>query len=466
MDNLPSRERVTTIGQDGGRRFLQPAAVTGPFTRARMAVGWLLITIFAMLPWIEVGGYPAVFLDVEHRRFHLFGVTLGLGDLWLLFFVISGLGFTIYACTALLGRLWCGWACPQTVYLDHVFRLVDRWLEGDHLRRRKLDELPWSDGRKLRRRGLRALVYLVLCWAIAHIFLAYFVSIPGLYPMITGAPTAHLAAFVAMVVATGVLFFDFWWFREQLCLIICPYGRLQSALIDDDTITVGYDARRGEPRGRPSANVTAGDCVDCRRCVQVCPTGIDIRQGLQMECLACTACVDACDDVMTRLKRPGGLVRYASLKELEGRSTRLWRPRTMLYAVLFLLGVGVAGTAIWQRQDAGFKVTRDRGVELFQVSPRTVANVVRVKLENNHPHSLTFFIEALDSPVPVTVLNQTEGLRVASQQELTLPVTLLVDRTAYRGPFNLVLRLRSEDNQIQVTQKFRFLGPDPETLGR
>ena len=134
MDNHPSRERVTTIGQDGGRRFLQPAAVTGPFTRARMAVGWLLITIFAMLPWIEVGGYPAVFLDVEHRRFHLFGVTLGLGDLWLLFFVISGLGFTIYACTALLGRLWCGWACPQTVYLDHVFRLVDGWLEGDHLR--------------------------------------------------------------------------------------------------------------------------------------------------------------------------------------------------------------------------------------------------------------------------------------------------------------------------------------------
>ena len=286
----PNRESVTTIGHDGARRFLQPAIVFGSWWKARRAVAWLLIAFFAALPWVEVEGFPAVFLDIEHRRFHLLGATLGLGDLWLLFFVITGWGFLIYATTALLGRIWCGWTCPQTVYLEHVFRVLDRLFEGDHVNRAKLDELPWSAPAKLLRRGGRALAYLISCWAVAHIFLAYFISIPGLYPMITDAPLAHPAAFAAMAVATAVLFFNFWWFREQLCLIICPYGRLQSALIDDDSVIVGYDEKRGEPRGKPAPGVTAGDCVDCRRCVQVCPTGIDIRQGLQMECIACTAC--------------------------------------------------------------------------------------------------------------------------------------------------------------------------------
>ena len=460
----PIRESVTTIGQDGTRRFLQPAIVFGSWWKARRAVAWLLIAFFAALPWIEIEGFPAVFLDIEHRRFHLLGTTFGLGDLWLLFFVITGWGFLIYATTSLLGRIWCGWTCPQTVYLEHVFRVLDRLFEGDHVSRAKLDEKPWSDPSKLLRRGGRMLAYLVFCWAVAHIFLAYFISIPGLYPMITDAPMAHPAAFVAMAVATGVLFFNFWWFREQLCLIICPYGRLQSALIDDDSVIVGYDEKRGEPRGKAAPGLTAGDCVDCRRCVQVCPTGIDIRQGLQMECIACTACVDACDDVMTKLKRPTGLVRYASLRELDGGKTRFLRPRTILYAAMLVVGLIVATTSVLRVQPAGFKLSRPPQTELYAVSSASVANVFRAKIQNKDEVPRRFFISAESAGTKVAVLNQSTGMIIEPQAEITLPLTLLVDRQDYRGEFNFTLRLRSEDGKISILQKAHFIGPDPRTL--
>ena len=466
MRTEPNRESVTTIGQDGTRRFLQPSIVFGSWWKARRAVAWLLIAFFAALPWVEIEGFPAVFLDVEHRRFHLLGTTLGLGDLWLLFFVITGWGFLIYATTALLGRIWCGWTCPQTVYLEHVFRVLDRLFEGDHVSRAKLDEKPWSDPSKLLRRGGRMLAYLVFCWAVAHIFLAYFISIPGLYPMITDAPLAHPAAFVAMAVATGVLFFNFWWFREQLCLIICPYGRLQSALIDDDSVIVGYDEKRGEPRGKAAPGLTAGDCVDCRRCVQVCPTGIDIRQGLQIECIACTACVDACDDVMTKLKRPTGLVRYASLRELDGGMTRFLRPRTILYAAMLVVGLIVATVSVLRVQPAGFKLSRPPQTELYAVSSASVANVFRAKIQNKDEVPRRFFISAESAGTKVAVLNQSTGMIIEPQAEITLPLTLLVDRQDYRGEFNFTLRLRSEDGKISLLQKAHFIGPDPRTLKR
>ena len=464
MKPTPIRESVTTIGHDGTRRFLQPALIFGSWWRARRAVAWLLIAFFAALPWIEIDGFPAVFLDVEHRHFHLLGTMMGLGDIWLLFFVITGWGFLIYATTALLGRIWCGWACPQTVYLEHVFRVVDRLFEGDHVSRAKLDDQQWSAPNKMLRRGARAFAYLVLCWAVAHIFLAYFISIPGLYPMITDAPLAHPAAFVAMAIATGLLFFNFWWFREQLCLIVCPYGRLQSALIDDDSVIVGYDEKRGEPHGKAAPGIPTGDCVDCRRCVQVCPTGIDIRHGLQMECIACTACVDACDDVMTKLKRPTGLVRYASQRELNGGKTRFLRPRTVLYAALLVIGLIVASIAVLRVQPAAFKLSRPPQTELYALSEASVANVFRAKIQNKDEIPRRFFISAESPATKVTVLNQSAGMVIAPLTEITLPLTLLVDRQDYRGEFNFMLRLRSEDGEISLLQKAHFIGPDPRTL--
>ncbi|MEI8313213.1 MAG: cytochrome c oxidase accessory protein CcoG, partial [Verrucomicrobiota bacterium] len=334
----PTIDSVTTINEDGSRYFVQPADVHGRFTLLRRLSALFLIAVYVMLPFVRINGEPAVFLDLMHGKMHLFGITLMFQDLWLLFFLITGMGFSLFLVTAILGRIWCGWACPETVFLDHVFRRFERLIEGDAQARRKLDNAPWTAG-KLIRRGLKHGIYILLSALIAHMFLSYFVSLPVLYGMVHRSPIENWSVFLFVVSLTGVLYFNFAWFREQFCIVLCPYGRLQSVLIDDNSIVVGYDELRGEPRGKPGE--TTGDCVDCRRCVQVCPTGIDIRQGLQLECISCAACVDACDDVMKKLGRRLGLVRHDSMNSLAGRPTRFLRPRLFLYFFLMLVGAGV-----------------------------------------------------------------------------------------------------------------------------
>jgi polyferredoxin len=322
----PTLESVTTINANGSRRFIHPADVRGPWTRWRTLVGLALLAVYFALPWITINGHPAVFLDVAQRKFHLFGLTFVTQDLWVAFFLVSGLGFGLFYVTALLGRIWCGWACPQTVYLDFI-RRIERWLEGDAPARERLDRLPWT-GEKLRKRGTKYVLFFLFAALLAHMFLTYYVSPAGLRSMMSEPPTQNWPSFVFVFLMTGAMWFDFVWFREQFCIVLCPYGRLQSALIDNDSLVIGYDSKRGEPRGKKGTE-GAGDCIDCRRCVHVCPTGIDIRQGLQMECIGCAACVDACDEIMTKLDRPRGLVRYDSSHGFAGKARRILRPRIL-----------------------------------------------------------------------------------------------------------------------------------------
>jgi len=262
----PNLDTVTSINTDGSRYMIHPADVRGRFTRWRRISALFLIGIYILLPWIPVNGHPAVFLDVVNRRFHLFGITLAAQDMWLLFFFVSGLAFLLFFITAFLGRVWCGWACPQTVFLEHVFRRVERWIEGDATARKRLDAAPMT-GDKLFKRVLKHGIFLVLACIIAHFFLAYFVSIPQLWDWMRHSPLEHWKAFVFVFAATGLLYLNFSWFREQLCIVICPYGRFQSALIDDDSLNVAYDYNRGNPPG-PVKDEDAGDCIACRRCIQ------------------------------------------------------------------------------------------------------------------------------------------------------------------------------------------------------
>ena len=354
----PTLETVTTINDDGSRRFIHPADVHGRFSFLRAVAGVLLMAVYVALPWIRINGNPAVFLDVEHRLVHLFGLTLAPQDFWLGFFLITGTGFALFYVTALLGRVWCGWACPQTVFLD-LARRVERFIEGDATARRRLDESQWTP-EKIGKRGLKNIVYGIFAVLLAHVFLSYFVSLRTLYSMASQSPAAHWGAFLFAFLTGGALWFDFAWFREQFCIVVCPYGRLQSALLDSDSIVIGYDQTRGEPRGKLNA-AGAGDCIDCRRCVQVCPTGIDIRHGLQMECIACAACIDACDEVMEKINRPRGLVRYDSMRGLEGKKRRFIRPRVALYTLLLLAGMGVMAASLSTFKPATVSLLRMTG---------------------------------------------------------------------------------------------------------
>jgi cytochrome c oxidase accessory protein FixG len=457
----PNRDFVTTIREDGSRLFLHPADARGRFTNARRWSGWLLIAIYLSLPWIPVGGHPAVFLDIADRRFHLFGFTLAFQDAWLMFFGITGLGFALFFITALLGRVWCGWACPQTVFLEHVYRRVERWLEGDSFARRRLDAAPWSLGKILRRGGKQS-IFFVISAVIAHLFLAYYVSVPELWAMMSDSPGDHWAAFVFVFVFTSILYFNFAWFREQLCIVICPYGRLQSVLIDDHSLVIGYDGKRGEPRGKLNTP-DAGACVDCNRCVQVCPTGIDIRQGLQIECIGCAACIDACDQVMDKVKRPRGLIRYDSLAGFAGGRTCWLRPRILVYLALLAVGAMVATWALSTVRPANLAVTRMTGAPYF-VTPDGVRNQFLVRIVNKRDTPARFIITLPDAPSALVRTGLDGVVELAPLAEEVRPLVVQVPRGQYAGEFALTVSVTDEAGTFTLERDVRFVGPDAALL--
>lgn len=329
-------DRLSTSDENGRRIFLYPADVKGFFRRKRTQVQFVLVLLFLGLPWVKIQGRQALLLNIAERKFEIFGLSLRAHNAPLLLLVFSTGAFALFFVTTVFGRVWCGWACPQTVFIDGIFRRIERWVEGPALERRKLNKEPISF-RKVSKRSFKWLLYTLATLIITHSFLAYFIGTEHLSQMMQESPSKNWGNFLFMAISTAIVLFDFAWFREQFCTIVCPYGRFQSVLMDKGSLIVSYDRERGEPRATPQAKVLSkthnsrlGDCVNCYRCVQVCPTGIDIRRGLQMECIACTGCIDACNDVMTKLKKPTGLIRYDSLLG-KTKKKRFFTLRSSLY---------------------------------------------------------------------------------------------------------------------------------------
>lgn len=458
----PNLDSVTTINNDGSRYFLHPSDVKGKWMISRRVVGMILIAVYVLLPWIPINGAPAVFLDVENRMFHLFGLTLVPQDLWVMFFAISGLGFGLFFITSLLGRVWCGWACPYTVFLDHIYRRIERWIEGDAPARKALQASPWTPV-KIFKRVLKHLLYALVAAAIAHVFLSYFVSLERLYGFMQGGPLEHATAFGIVAFLTLVLWFCFGYFREQFCVIMCPYGRLQSALTDDDTINVGYDPIRGEPRG--AKGKAEGDCIDCRRCVQVCPTGIDIRNGLQMECIGCTACIDACDDIMVKVGRPKGLIRYDSFNGFAGKAHRLLRPRVYAYCALALLGLG-ALTLVASKKARPFNVTiaRSGGAGFFS-DASSVRNIYKVRVMNKRNQSATVTIRlGKDTPAGYQLSGSEQTFAVGALDEMSRTCVVFAPAGSYIGVSDIDLEVHADPGNVTLVKTVRFLGPNPETI--
>lgn len=410
------------LDDHGARHALYPVLSKGRMQRAKGWVFGALICLYVALPLVQIGGHLAVFIDIPRRHFYLFGQTYNAQDFYLMFFVFSGIGFLLIVLSALFGRVWCGWACPQTVFLEGVFRRVERWIEGDGHKRKRLDAGPWT-AERVARKSAKHIAFVGLSFAVAHVFLAYFVSVPDLLGMMVSNPTEHPTAFAWAFGMTGIMYFNFWWFREQLCIVICPYGRLQSALQDQHTVVIGYDERRGEPRGKKS-DPAAADCVDCGLCVAVCPTGIDIRNGLQLECVGCAFCIDACDSIMDKLERPRGLVRYDSLAGLSGQARRFLRPRVLLYGVAGLVGLLVAASFFADRSDYEANLLRNVGAP-YILSGEAVINPLHVHLINKSSSDATFRVEAApDTAGDVFVARPSVELRSFGAAEVPIIVTL------------------------------------------
>lgn len=456
--HTPNLDSVTTINADGSHNALHPADVKGKWTLARRLVGFALILVYVLLPWINVNGFPAVFMDLEVRRLHFFGLTFTAEDFWLGFFLITGLGFALFYLTSLFGRLWCGWTCPYTVFLEHVYRRIERLIEGDSVSRRKMDAAPWA-GSKIVKRGLKHGIYILISLAIANVFMSYFVSLPKLYQYMTRSPAENWEAFAVVMFLTASLYFSFSWFREQFCIIICPYGRIQSALTDDHSTIIGYDFNRGEPRGK-TTDLNAGDCISCNRCVQVCPTGIDIRDGLQLECIGCAACVDACDDIMDKVGRERGLIRYDSHIGLHGGKTKYVRPRIIFYTIFLVVWASVLAFSLTKVHDVNMVLKRMTGMPFF-VDDTGVRNQFEVRIMTKRNQDTTFTLTVKDKPEWLVTSGVDGEVVLGPHGDERRPFFVQVPKADYTGPFKMTLVSESHPGGTVIERTVEFMGPDP-----
>jgi cytochrome c oxidase accessory protein FixG len=450
---------LSTLNVDGTRRWIRPRPSTGRWQHARRLTAYVLMVIFMVVPLVRIGGEPLVLLDLPHRQFTLFGTRFLSTDTVFFMLLFLGSAIGIFLVTAVLGRVWCGWACPQTVYMEFLFRPVERLLERGWLGSRRTDR---ERGVMHPRRIVKNVIYLVFALVLAHTFLAYFVPWEELSHWLLRSPVRHSTSFFLMMVTTGLIFFDFAYFREQACLVACPYGRLQSVLLDRRSLIVGYDARRGEPRGKGVRERAAGlgDCIDCRMCVQTCPTGIDIREGLQMECVHCTQCIDACDRVMVQVGKPVGLIRYGSRDGFEGGPKQAVRPRVVFYPVALTLVLGVFLVLLVTRRDTDITVLSGVGMPYTVESGANVMNQLRVKLVNRAGHDRTYHI-ALDGAPDAQLIVPIDPQPVAAFGMATALVIVLSSPEAFHdGSRGVTLRI-TDGARFDQRVSYVLAGPRP-----
>ena len=444
------------VGMYVSERKIYPRDVDGRFQKLRTVAVFVLLGMYYLFPWLEWNGRQAVLFDLAARKFYIFGLAFWPQDFIFLALGLVLAGLSLFFFTAVAGRLWCGYACPQTVWTE-TFLWMERWTEGDRNRRMKLDAAPWSLD-KLRRKGSKHLLWFVFALWTGFTFVGFFTPMRDLalraWPFDWNGWEIFWVLFYALATwgNAGVL-------REQVCKYMCPYARFQSAMFDRDTLIITYDEKRGETRG-PRRKGThpegQGDCIDCTICVQVCPTGIDIRNGLQYECIACGACVDACDEVMDKVGSPRGLIRYATQNSIEGKPSRVLRPRVLVYGALLLLVAGGIAVGVALRKPLIVDVIRDR--QLFrEVAGGAIENAYTLRLVNKEARGHRFAL-ALEATAPLQLSPDTT-LSAGPEEVLTVPVTVRAARGTVRGGVDLQFQVRDLDTGLVVAEKARFFAP-------
>lgn len=459
--NIPASQDVAE-GLFAKRQKIYPRQVSGLFAYLRVTAVVFLLGLYYILPWIPWGDRQAILFDLPARKFYIFGLTFWPQDFFYLSMLLMLAAYTLFFFTTLAGRLWCGYACPQTVWTE-IFLWFEHRIEGDRMQQMKLDKGPWNLN-KLGRKAAKHTMWAGFALWTGFTFVGYFTPIHELGANVLQANVGGWELF-------WLLFYSFatWgnagFMREQVCIYMCPYARFQSAMFDKDTLIVSYDKARGEPRGARKRSVdykaqNLGECIDCTMCVQVCPTGIDIRNGLQYQCIGCAACIDACDDVMERMNYPKGLIRYTTENALNGKPTRVLRPRVLLYAgLLFILASG-AFYSIINRVPLTLDVARDRNSLYSETDEGLVENVYLVRLLNRTEQTQRFSLALQDAPTGMQIVGVPETFTVSSGEMKRLPLRLRIDPALLsQKALNVHFVAQSLDvPTLTVTEKARFVG--------
>ena len=392
------RDTIATVDEKGKRIWVYPKKPKGNFHNLRIVVSILLLALLFGLPFIKVGGDPFILIDVFERKFIILGIHLWPQDFHIVALSMISLVVFVVLFTVAFGRVWCGWACPQTIFMEMVFRKIEYWIEGDATKQRKLDKAPWNAS-KIFKKGAKHFIFIIVSLLISHTFLSYIIGIEKLQAIVSQPPAENIAGFIALMVFTGIFYFVFSVLREQICIAVCPYGRLQGVFLGNNSIAVIYDWLRGEPKGRlkkGKIQEDKGDCIDCKMCVHVCPTGIDIRNGTQLECVNCTACIDACDEVMDKIEKPRGLIKYASHNGIKDGNNKIFTTRVLGYSIVLSLLVSVVAFMLFTRADIEATILKVPG-QLYQEQPNErITNLYNIQFINKTTQDVKLEMEVKD----------------------------------------------------------------------
>ena len=424
------RDSIGTINKEGKRAWVFPKKPVGIFYEYRKVVSYILLAILVSSPFLKINGNQFLMFNVLERRFNIFGFPFWPQDLHLfVIMMLIGVVFVIFF-TVAFGRIFCGWLCPQTIFMEMVFRRIEYWIEGDRGKQIRLAKQVWN-AEKIRKRVLKWFVFFVVSFLIANVFLAYIIGSDRLLRYIYDGPLDHLNTLVSLLIFTGVFYFVFAWFREQVCIIACPYGRLQGVLLDNKSIVVAYDHKRGEKEegrakfkkkeDRPQTG--KGDCIDCFQCVHVCPTNIDIRNGTQLECVNCTACIDACDHMMESVNLPKGLIRYASEDNIEKKSKFKFTPRLKGYTAVLVILTGVLVGMLFLRNDVEARILRLPGQLYEHKADNIISNVYTFKVVNKTSKEI--------EDVRFELLSHNGQIKLVSHDSFTVPEQGLSEGTLF-----------------------------------
>lgn len=444
------------------RKWVYAKKPGGKLFNYRQIVGYGLLLFFFLGPILKINGNPFLMFNIVERKFSIFGNLFYPQDFHIFLFGMLIVMVCIVLFTAVYGRVWCGWTCPQTIFMELIFRRIEYLIEGDWMQQKKLNEGPDTDA-KAWKKVLKHSIFLLISFIISNLFLAYIIGIDALIKIATDPIDQHIVGFLSIIVFTLVFYFVFAYVREIVCTRICPYGRLQGVLLDDNSVTVAYDTARGEPRGkiRKGDDTPKGDCIDCNLCVHVCPTGIDIRNGTQLECVSCTACIDACDAVMDKINKPRRLIGFYTLAQAEGKESiekgKKKNTRAIVYSIVLVVLMSIFGFMIFSRSDVDGRLLRAKGSTYQLKDDGTVANLYTLEVLNKTSKELDFKLESPDKGVRIQIVNPISHLAREGSAKLSL-FLILDQKNIKKYKSDIKVNIISGDKVIEEMET-TFIAP-------